>query len=259
MPQNPPVKTTPQKPNGGTHPVTKKAAHGHAKTGTHPTPAINQDKKQVNSLELKPQEALEKVTGKTAGLHVQTGPKLTEKEVKDIEDWIKESKWEVSKPLLEFIGEAEDLRLKIYDANTQANAKFDAKGNIIGSGDWTIGIGHQLKPGEIASHKFNAGITKDQAYELLKKDIHTTVVAVNKMLNYDSKITQFQYDALVSFAYQQGVNNQTISNVVKLVNTGDYKKAAATIKTTGHKTTRRESESKMMSEALYLTGILWQS
>lgn len=76
----------------------------------------------------------------------------------------------------------------------------------------TIGYGHLVKPGE----DFNDGITEAKATELLRKDILTAEHAVQNCIS--SLLTQNQYDALVLFAYNIGVQNFAHSTVVKYLN-----------------------------------------
>lgn len=80
----------------------------------------------------------------------------------------------------------------------------------------TIGYGHLVKSGE----DFKNGITEEQAMELLRSDIATAERAIqnNIMVN----LTQNQYDALVSLAYNIGTDGFKKSTVVKYVNNPDF-------------------------------------
>ena len=81
----------------------------------------------------------------------------------------------------------------------------------------TIGYGHLIK----ANENFVAGLTEAQATDLLRMDIIFAESAVNKYINVP--ITQNQYDALVIFAFNIGVNNFANSTVVKYVNNPNFK------------------------------------
>lgn len=76
----------------------------------------------------------------------------------------------------------------------------------------TIGYGHLIKPGE----DFRNGITENIATELLRSDIATAERAVKD--NIYVLLSQNQYDALVSLAYNIGTKNFADSTVVKYVN-----------------------------------------
>lgn len=65
------------------------------------------------------------------------------------------------------------------------------------AGNWTIGFGHKLLPGE----SFPQGITQDAALALLQKDVQVAESAVNRLA---PQANQNQFDALVDFAYECG-------------------------------------------------------
>ncbi|MHB1430384.1 MAG: lysozyme [Rhodocyclaceae bacterium] len=83
---------------------------------------------------------------------------------------------------IEVIKQFEGFRSQVYDANPP-------------KGDWTIGYGHKLKDGE----SFPRGVTQDQARALLVKDVGFAEDRVNR--NITRSLTQSQFDALVSLAY----------------------------------------------------------
>ena len=80
----------------------------------------------------------------------------------------------------------------------------------------TIGYGHLIKSGE----DFRKGITEKQATEILRSDILTAEFAVKD--NITVPLSQNQYDALVSLAYNIGAKNFAGSTVVKYVNDSNY-------------------------------------
>ena len=80
----------------------------------------------------------------------------------------------------------------------------------------TIGYGHLIKSGE----DFRKGITEKQATEILRSDISTAEFAVKD--NITVPLSQNQYDALVSLAYNIGAKNFAGSTVVKYVNDSNY-------------------------------------
>ena len=83
------------------------------------------------------------------------------------------------------------------------------------AGKWTIGYGHT------GNDVFRGLIiTRTQAELLLKKDV---AGAESDVLNQVKvKITQNQFDALVSWTYNLGGTNLSQSTMLKLLNNGDY-------------------------------------
>jgi lysozyme len=90
------------------------------------------------------------------------------------------------------------------------------------AGKWTIGWGHLIQPHE--SHLIGATITHEQATELLRQDLARMEKAVNELVKVP--ITGNQYDALVSFVFNVGVNNFRKSTLLRKLNAGDYQGAA---------------------------------
>ena len=103
----------------------------------------------------------------------------------------------------EFIHRWEGLRLAAY---------------LDTGGVWTIGWGHTgtAKPGMV--------ITKEQAEELFRKDVKWAEDAVNRYTNVP--LTQYQFDALVSFTFNVGANAFRKSTLLRMLNEEDYDGAA---------------------------------
>ena len=89
-----------------------------------------------------------------------------------------------------------------------------------GYGYMTIGWGHLIKPGE----SFGSGINQERADQLLVADLAIAMSTVNHAVAVD--ITQNQFDALVSFAFNAGGSNFRSSTLLKKVNQGNLKGAA---------------------------------
>ena len=98
--------------------------------------------------------------------------------------------------------------------------KFEPKPYNDAAGNATIGYGHKLHDGPVNKAdmvKYQNGITKEQAAEILKVD----VVIFEKMVrdNTNVKLSQNQFDALVIFAYNTGRYEGT--TLEKRVNSGE--------------------------------------
>ena len=95
---------------------------------------------------------------------------------------------------------------------------FEAKAYKCPAGVWTIGYGHTLnvKPTDV--------ITEVAASMLLKEELQNYADKVDKLVAVAS---QSQFDALVSFAYNLGVNALGTSTLIKKHLAADYKGAQA--------------------------------
>lgn len=101
----------------------------------------------------------------------------------------------------------EGLRTKPYDDRTgKTITAWNEKA--------TIGYGHLISREEWETYK--NGITIDQANELLDRDLARFVSAVRSTVK--PEIKQNQFDALVSLAFNIGVNRFKSSSLVKLIN-----------------------------------------
>ena len=85
----------------------------------------------------------------------------------------------------------------------------------------TVGYGHLIVPGDGCVE--GSPITMGQATSLLAGDLFIAEHAVN---NLDIPLTQYQFDALVSFIYNLGVANFQHSTLCKLLKEQDYANAA---------------------------------
>jgi lysozyme len=85
-------------------------------------------------------------------------------------------------------------------------------------GVWTIGYGHIS--GVTAK---SPAITQEHADILLAEDLDVFEKAVSRLVEVN--LTQGQYDALVSFAYNLGWESLRDSTLLKLVNLGKFDKA----------------------------------
>lgn len=79
--------------------------------------------------------------------------------------------------------------------------------------------------GSTGSHvSMGMTITKEQAEQLLKKDLERFEKGVSELVKVP--LNQTQFDALVSFSFNLGLGNLKSSTLLKKLNTSDYNGAA---------------------------------
>jgi GH24 family phage-related lysozyme (muramidase) len=97
------------------------------------------------------------------------------------------------------------------------------------AGDATIGYGHLVHHGPVCGDAsevpFLSGIDEVRASELLLTDVEYAEHAVLRLVNVN--LTQGQYDALVSFTYNEGAGRLQTSTLLKLLNAHNYTGAEA--------------------------------
>jgi len=155
-------------------------------------------------------------------------------------------KLSLDKEGIEHIKNEEKLKLKVYK---------------LGDNKLTVGWGHAE---DIKKTKLKRGqhIDLETAKKFFEKDLSDAEEGVKRMFDQwsekgiERKITQEQYNALVSMAFNMGITKFRGSEFIQHVKHGDYKKAGEMIKTTGisHKypglKIRREKEAKMFLSQL---------
>ena len=92
-----------------------------------------------------------------------------------------------------------------------------------GNGIWTIGYGH-TGAGQVSAVTCGEFETQAQAEADLCGDIAGAEAAVTRLVRVP--LTQGQFDALVSFTYNEGQGRLRDSTLLKLLNAGCYKLAA---------------------------------
>lgn len=90
-------------------------------------------------------------------------------------------------------------------------------------GIWTIGYGHTTAAGP-PTVVSGLTITDAEADEILWRDVEKFATGVRSKITVD--LTDNQFGALVSFAYNVGLGNFSKSTLLKKVNGGDFKAAA---------------------------------
>lgn len=119
-----------------------------------------------------------------------------------------DSEMTISSVGIQLITSFEDLKLKAYDD---------------GVGVWTIGYGTTIYPNSVSVKKGDS-CTLEQAKSFFQHDLRRFQTAVNDAVNIP--LSQNQFDALVSLAYNIGTNAFKTSTLVKYLNALDYKAAA---------------------------------
>lgn len=82
------------------------------------------------------------------------------------------------------------------------------------AGIWTIGYGHKIEAGEEFS-----SLTEQEASSLLAKDVGRAEDAVNSLVRVG--LSQYQFDALVSFVFNVGTGAFRRSTLLRKLNAGD--------------------------------------
>lgn len=115
------------------------------------------------------------------------------------------------------------VNMNLSDAGLQAIASREGfSGNSYpDAGGRSIGYGHYILIGE----SFNEPISPQQGMDLLRADAALAEKAVQAYVTVP--INQNQFDALVSFAYNVGVNAFKSSTLLSLINQGNLAGAAA--------------------------------
>lgn len=96
---------------------------------------------------------------------------------------------------------------------------FRSKAYLCPANVWTIGYGHTktAKAGQV--------ISELQAKSLLIRDLAEYEQAVNELVTVP--LTQNQFDALVSFAFNVGTGAFSRSTLLRVLNRGEYEKVAS--------------------------------
>lgn len=96
---------------------------------------------------------------------------------------------------------------------------FKERAYLCPAGVWTIGYGHtkNVAPKQV--------ITSEQGETLLKEDLKEAEKAVNNAVTVP--LTQYQFDALVSFTFNLGADNLKHSTLLKRINSKEFSEAAA--------------------------------
>ena len=92
-------------------------------------------------------------------------------------------------------------------------------------GLWTVGVGHLIGNGKSLPKEWNKTFTSEEVDDILKKDLARFESGVNTLIPI-TRLTQNQFDALVSFSFNVGLGNLQASTLRQKLNRGDYEGAA---------------------------------
>lgn len=96
-----------------------------------------------------------------------------------------------------------------------------------GAGLWTVGIGHLIGDGKSLPDSWNRTFTKDEVYGLFLTDVTRFERGVERYCPV--RLTQGQFDALVSFSFNHGLGLLQRSSVRQKVNRGDFEGAVQSL------------------------------
>lgn len=104
--------------------------------------------------------------------------------------------------------------IKAFEGLHAVKADGTIRAYLCPAGKWTIGYG------STKGVRSGMNITKEEAEELLIKDVAVYEEAVNRLVKVP--LTQNQFDALVSFVFNLGEPNFARSTLLRRLNASDY-------------------------------------
>jgi lysozyme len=104
--------------------------------------------------------------------------------------------------------------IKAFEGLHAVKADGTVRAYICPAGKWTIGYG------STKGVRSGMNITQQEAEDLLVKDVNEFEAAVNRLVKVP--LTQNQFDALVSFAFNVGSGNLSSSTLLRKLNVSDY-------------------------------------
>ena len=87
------------------------------------------------------------------------------------------------------------------------------------AGLWTVGIGTLIGDGKTLPKEWDRLFTVEECYTLLRQELRSKEKAVDRLITYP--LTQFEYDSIVSFAYNLGSGCLQRSTLRQKLNRGD--------------------------------------
>jgi lysozyme len=87
------------------------------------------------------------------------------------------------------------------------------------AGLWTVGVGHLIGDGLTLPDSWNRTFSLEEVYAILAVDVKKFELGVARYINVE--LTQNQFDALVSFAFNLGLGTLQRSTLRAKLNRGD--------------------------------------
>jgi lysozyme len=109
-----------------------------------------------------------------------------------------------SKQCLEMLAHHEGVRTKPYRCP---------------AGLWTVGVGHLIGDGLTLPDSWNRTFSLEEVYAILATDVRKFELGVDRYINV--QLTQNQYDAIISFAFNLGLGTLQRSTLRAKLNRGD--------------------------------------
>jgi lysozyme len=91
------------------------------------------------------------------------------------------------------------------------------------AGLWTVGVGHLIGDGKSLPDSWNRKFSLEEVYAILASDVRKFELGVERYINVG--LTQNQFDALVSFAFNLGLGTLQRSTLRAKLNRLDYQGA----------------------------------
>jgi len=124
----------------------------------------------------------------------------------------------------------EGIELNLYNDGSTDSLKYDTTGQ--GRGHCTIGVGHLVHTGPCSGDAreapFGGGLSNSEAAALLRRDLRPAERIVRNMVKV--KLTQHQFDVLVSLVFNWGGDRFGASDKLRLLNSLEYVATADSIR-----------------------------
>jgi len=150
-------------------------------------------------------------------------------------DNLKDSLELYKKPTTMFLSQDGWEQIRIEEGSAKQKGEPVLIAYKLGDNMITIGYGH-AEPIRTSKYKVGDKITKEKANELLIKDVNSAAEGVKRMFaeweenGIKIRLTQDQYDVLVSLAYNKGIGAFRKSSFIQSLKKGDYEETAEKIK-----------------------------